>query len=137
MALRGVATGGGGGVKNFKKRENLGKLREKFCHKWQHLWLLAHPIKFGQFYKNSIFGRFNEHTPESKWFRDAPDGTLQVAAQDWEETGVHLSAFYACIVKQFCPTPSEIEVIICQTRAGLEFYFLNHRPIMALDNELP
>ena len=27
------------------------------------MWLLAHPIKFGQFYKNSIFGRFNEHTP--------------------------------------------------------------------------
>ena len=26
------------------------------------MWLLAHPIKFGQFYKNSIFGRFNEHT---------------------------------------------------------------------------
>ena len=80
---RGVATWGGGGVshpqKIFKNRENSGKLREtngKFCHKWQHLCLLVHPIKFGQFYKNSIFGRFNEHTPpphpKSKWFRDAP-----------------------------------------------------------------
>ena len=52
-----------------------GQTKGKFCHKWQHLWLLAHPIKFGQFYKNSIFGRFNEHTtphPQSKWFRDAP-----------------------------------------------------------------
>ena len=33
-----------------------GQTKGKFCHKWQHLWLLAHPIKFGQFYKNSIFG---------------------------------------------------------------------------------
>ena len=33
-----------------------GQTKGKFCHKWQHLWWLAHPIKFGQFYKNSIFG---------------------------------------------------------------------------------
>ena len=25
--------------------------------------LKAHPIKFGQFYKNSIFGQFNGHPP--------------------------------------------------------------------------
>ena len=57
--------GGGGSPKIFKNRQNSGK----FCHKWQHLWLLAHQKKFGQFYKNSIFGRF---PPQSKWFRDAP-----------------------------------------------------------------
>ena len=58
---------------NFKKSgefgQNKGKFGQnngKFCHKWQHLWLLVHPIKFGQFYKNSIFGRFNEHTPPIK-----------------------------------------------------------------------
>ena len=71
-----------GGVtlpQNFKKSgkfgQNKGKFGQnngKFCHKWQHLWLLVHPIKFGQFYKNSIFGQFNEHTPQSKWFRAAP-----------------------------------------------------------------
>ena len=62
----------GGGVtppKSFKNRENSGKLKV--------VWLLAHPIKFVQFYRISIFGRFNEHTacppPQSKWFRDAPD----------------------------------------------------------------
>ena len=42
-----------------------GQTKGKSYHKWQHLWLLAHPIKFGQFYKNSVFGRFNEHTPQS------------------------------------------------------------------------
>ena len=51
---RGVATGGGG-ARGGGGRKKPGK----FCHKWQHLWLLAHPIKFGQFYKNSIFGRLN------------------------------------------------------------------------------
>ena len=47
----------GGGVtppKSFKNRENSGKLKV--------VWLLAHPIKFVQFYRISIFGRFNEHT---------------------------------------------------------------------------
>ena len=43
--------------KIFKKPGKKLKIK-KFCHKWQHLWLLVHPIKF---YKNSIFGRFNEH----------------------------------------------------------------------------
>ena len=42
--------------KHFLKPEKFGQT--KGC-----LWLLAHPIKFGQFYKNNIFGRFNEHTP--------------------------------------------------------------------------
>ena len=82
----------GGGVwgvshpQNFKKsgkfgqnKRKFGQNNGKFRHKWQHLWLLVHPIKFGQFYKNSIFGRFNEHIPppppKSKWFRDAPDHT--------------------------------------------------------------
>ena len=59
--------------KNFKKQGKFGqnkrKFRQnngKFCHKWQHLWLLVHPIKFWQFYKSRIFGRFNEHTPPIK-----------------------------------------------------------------------
>ena len=66
-----------GGVtppQNFKKSgkfgQNKGKFGQnngKFCHKWQHLWLLVHPIKFGQFYKSRIFGQFNE-----LWFRNAP-----------------------------------------------------------------
>ena len=58
---------------NFKKSgkfgQNKGKFGQnngKFCHKWQHLWLLVHPIKFGQFYKSRIFGRFNEHTPPNQ-----------------------------------------------------------------------
>ena len=45
------------------KKGKFGQNKGKFCHKGQHLWLFAHPIKFEQFYKNSIFGRFNEHTP--------------------------------------------------------------------------
>ena len=61
---------GGGGVthpQNFKKsgkfgqnKEKFGQNNGKFCHKWQHLWLLVHPIKFGQFYKSRIFGQFNQ-----------------------------------------------------------------------------
>ena len=47
---RGVATGVWGGDNSG---ENSGKFGEtKGC-----FWLLVHPIKFGQFYKNSIFGR--------------------------------------------------------------------------------
>ena len=64
---------GGTPPQNFKKSgkfgQNKGKFGQnngKFCHKWQHLWLLVHPIKFGQFYKSRIFGRFNEHTPPIK-----------------------------------------------------------------------
>ena len=72
VVVRGVATGGVGvgGVtppQIFKKLGKFGQNKGKFgqnngefCHKWQHLWLLVHPIKFGQFYRNSIFGRFNE-----------------------------------------------------------------------------
>ena len=56
--------GGGGGCQCHTPPKFL--KTGKFCHKWQHLWLLAHPIQFGQFYKNSIFGRFNEHTPPIK-----------------------------------------------------------------------
>ena len=41
-------------------QKKFGQTKGKFCHKWQHLWLLAHPIKFWQFFKNSLFGRFNE-----------------------------------------------------------------------------
>ena len=60
-----------------------GQTKRKFCHKWQHLSLLAHPIKFGQFFKNSIFGRFNEHTPpQSKCFRDAPVGGKGLRKRD-------------------------------------------------------
>ena len=52
---------------------------QKLSNSPKHLWLLGHPIKFGQFYKNSIFGRFNEHpTSQSKWFRDAPACWYQV-----------------------------------------------------------
>ena len=74
IAVRGVATGGGVShtlpplppIFFFLKPGKFGQTKGKFCHKWQHLWLLAHPIKFVQFYKNSIFGRFNEHTPPIK-----------------------------------------------------------------------
>ena len=75
---RGVATDVVGGVtpppkifflktgKFGQTKGKFGQTKGKFCHKWQHLWLLAHPIKFGQFYKNGIFGQFNEHTPPIK-----------------------------------------------------------------------
>ena len=71
--LGGVGVGGYHTLENFLKTEkfwqNKGKFWQnngKLCHKWQHLWLLVHPIKFGLFYKNSMFGRFNEHTPPIK-----------------------------------------------------------------------
>ena len=54
-------------LKTGEKGENSGKLRENSVTRGNIiLWLLAHPIKFRQFYKNSIFGRFNEHTPPIK-----------------------------------------------------------------------
>ena len=78
----GVGGGGWGGVtppQNFKKSGKFGKNKGKFgqnngkfCHKWQHLWLLVHPIKFGQFYKSRIFGQFNEHTPPIKVVSQRP-----------------------------------------------------------------
>ena len=43
------------------------------CYSW---CLKAHPIQFGQFYKNSVFEQFNGHQfnghPQSKRVRDAP-----------------------------------------------------------------
>ena len=47
-AFRGVATGGGVTPQNWKKPGKFGQT--KGC-----LWLLAHPIKFWQFYKNRRF----------------------------------------------------------------------------------
>ena len=66
--VRGVATGrkktgkfGQTKGKFGQTKGKFGQTKGKFCHKWQYLWLLAHPIKFGKFFKDSIFGRFNEH----------------------------------------------------------------------------
>ena len=105
--------GVGGGCHTPKKFLKFGQTKGKFCHKWQYLWLLAHPTKFGQFYKNSIFGRFNEHTPPIK----------VVSRRPWlsaiRYNGILESKSYIIEVNILCIQPSWF-VLQCRARnAGL------------------